>query len=263
MGDVDRSIVAPEEVFTSIERALCDEGTSFGNREARCTNSRFPGVTYSKGGEQEERDKATASLLATVPIALMIIYALLAIPLKSYMQPLVIMSVIPFGAVGAIVGHYIMGWNLIFFSLLGIIALSGVVVNASLVLVDYINRQRRKGVPVFEAVSLAGVERFRPILLTSITTFVGLIPLMTNKDPETFMFIPMAISLAFGVIFATVITMFLVPSLYLMLQDWLEFWGLDESHDHSQSPTRRMEGDAASAANGSVPTLTQAGGGGG
>ena len=167
------------------------------------------------------------------------------------------------GAVGAIVGHYIMGWNLIFFSLLGIIALSGVVVNASLVLVDYINRQRRKGVPVFEAVSLAGVERFRPILLTSITTFVGLIPLMTNKDPETFMFIPMAISLAFGVIFATVITMFLVPSLYLMLQDWLEFWGLDESHDHSQSPTRRMEGDAASAANGSVPTLTQAGGGGG
>ncbi|MBS04934.1 MAG: cobalt-zinc-cadmium resistance protein [Gammaproteobacteria bacterium] len=263
VGDVDRSIVAPEEVFTSIERALCDEGTSFGNREARCTNSRFPGVTYSKGGEQEERDKATASLIATVPIALMIIYALLAIPLKSYMQPLVIMSVIPFGAVGAIVGHYIMGWNLIFFSLLGIIALSGVVVNASLVLVDYINRQRRKGVPVFEAVSLAGVERFRPILLTSITTFVGLIPLMTNKDPETFMFIPMAISLAFGVIFATVITMFLVPSLYLMLQDWLEFWGLDESHDHSQSPTRRMEGDAASAANGSVPTLTQAGGGGG
>ena len=147
-------------------------------------------------GEQEERDKATASLIATVPIALMIIYALLAIPLKSYMQPLVIMSVIPFGAVGAIVGHYIMGWNLIFFSLLGIIALSGVVVNASLVLVDYINRQRRKGVPVFKAVSLAGVERFRPILLTSITTFVGLIPLMTNKDPETFMFIPMAISLA-------------------------------------------------------------------
>ena len=118
------------------------------------------------------------------------------------------MSVIPFGAVGAIVGHYVMGWNLIFFSLLGIIALSGVVVNASLVLVDFINRQRAAGTPLFEAVTQAGVARFRPIILTSVTTFVGLIPLMTNDDPETFMFIPMAISLAFGVLFATAITLF-------------------------------------------------------
>ena len=110
-------------------------------------------------------------------------------------------------AVGAIVGHYIMGWPLVFFSLLGIIALSGIVVNASLVLVDNINRQRKAGVPIFDAVSNAGAIRFRPIILTSATTFVGLIPLMTNKDPETFMFIPMAISLAFGVLFATVITL--------------------------------------------------------
>ncbi|MBT5054433.1 MAG: efflux RND transporter permease subunit, partial [Gammaproteobacteria bacterium] len=151
---------------------------------------------------------------------------LLAVPLKSYLQPLIIMSVIPFGAVGAIVGHYIMGWNLIFFSLLGIIALSGVVVNASLVLVDFINRQRAAGVPLFDAVTEAGVVRFRPIILTSVTTFVGLIPLMTNEDPETFMFIPMAISLAFGVLFATVITLFLVPSLYLMQNDYLDFIGL-------------------------------------
>ena len=136
------------------------------------------------------------------------------------MQPLVIMSVIPFGAVGAIVGHYIMGWPLVFFSLLGIIALSGIVVNASLVLVDNINRQRKAGVPIFDAVSNAGTIRFRPIILTSATTFVGLIPLMTNKDPETFMFIPMAISLAFGVLFATVITLLMVPSLYLMLDDF-------------------------------------------
>lgn len=245
VGDVNRGVVAPEEIFSSVERSICDQGTSFASRKTPCANSRFPGVTYSKGGEQEERDKATSSLVATVPIALMIIYALLAIPLKSYAQPLVIMSVIPFGAVGAIVGHYIMGWNLVFFSLLGIIALSGVVVNASLVLVDYINRQRRAGVPVFEAVSMAGVERFRPILLTSVTTFVGLMPLMTNSDPETFMFIPMAISLAFGVVFATVITMFLVPSLYLMLNDWLEFWGLHHTENHSESPTRMMTKSAA------------------
>jgi multidrug efflux pump subunit AcrB len=153
------------------------------------------------------------------------------------------MSVIPFGAVGAIIGHYIMGWNLIFFSLLGIIALSGVVVNASLVLVDFVNRQRLEGVPLFDAVTNAGVVRFRPIILTSVTTFVGLIPLMTDTDPETFMFIPMAISLAFGVLFSTAITLFLVPSLYLMQNDFLNFIGEEnskevepEKSEHAQSP---------------------------
>lgn len=230
-GDVNRSIVTPEEVMAAVEKAVCAKGTSFGSRENRCYNADYPGVAFKISGEQEERNKALGSMVSTVPLALMIIFALLAIPLKSYMQPLVIMSVIPFGAVGAIVGHYIMGWDLIFFSLLGIIALSGVVVNASLILVDYINRQRRQGVPLFDAVSTAGVVRFRPIILTSVTTFVGLVPLMTNNDPETFMFIPMAISLAFGVLFATAITLFLVPSLYMMLDDWLRFWGLDDDAD--------------------------------
>ena len=148
---------------------------------------------------------------------------------------MVIMSVIPFGAVGAIVGHYVMGWNLIFFSLLGIIALSGVVVNASLVLVDFINRQRAAGVDLFQAVTEAGVARFRPIILTSVTTFVGLIPLMSNDDPETFMFIPMAISLAFGVLFATIITLFLVPSLYLMLEDFLAVFHRQVEPDETAS----------------------------
>ena len=230
-GDVNRSIVTPEEIMAAVEKAVCAKGTSFGSRESRCYNADFPGVAFNISGEQQERNKALGSMIATVPLALMIIFALLAVPLRSYMQPLVIMSVIPFGAVGAIVGHYIMGWDLIFFSLLGIIALSGVVVNASLVLVDYINRQRREGVPLFEAVSTAGVVRFRPIILTSVTTFVGLVPLMTDNDPETFMFIPMAISLAFGVLFATVITLFLVPSLYLMLDDWLRFWGFNDNAD--------------------------------
>jgi multidrug efflux pump subunit AcrB len=230
-GDINRSVVTPEEVISSLQSEFCDQGTSFGDRLSRCSNPLFPGVRFSKGGEQQERDKAMGSMVRTVPIALMIIFALLAIPLKSYTQPLVIMSVIPFGAVGAIVGHYIMGMNLVFFSLLGIIALAGVVVNASLVLVDYINRQRRSGVPMFEAVTMAGVARFRPIVLTSVTTFVGLIPLMTDRDPETFMFIPMAISLAYGVLFATFITLFLVPSLYLMLEDVLKIMGLDKEID--------------------------------
>ena len=230
-GDVNRSIVTPEEIMAAVEKAVCAKGTSFSSRESRCYNADFPGVAFNISGEQQERNKALGSMIATVPLALMIIFALLAVPLRSYMQPLVIMSVIPFGAIGAIVGHYIMGWDLIFFSLLGIIALSGVVVNASLVLVDYINRQRREGIPLFEAVSTAGVVRFRPIILTSVTTFVGLVPLMTDNDPETFMFIPMAISLAFGVLFATVITLLLVPSLYLMLDDWLRFWGLNDNAD--------------------------------
>jgi len=261
VGDIDRNIVTPEEVMAGAEKIICEDGTRFGGGTA-CKNSAFPGVTFSLGGEQEERGKALTSLVATIPIALMIIFALLAIPLKSYMQPLVIMSVIPFGAVGAIVGHYVMGWNLIFFSLLGIIALSGVVVNASLVLVDYINRQRRQGVPVFEAVSNAGVVRFRPIILTSVTTFVGLLPLMFNSDPETFMFIPMAISLAFGVLFATAITLFLVPSLYLMLEDWLHFWGLDEEVDPAVIPHNHAhEGDQKGDQKGDgIPVLSPGGG---
>ena len=251
-GDVNRSVVTPEEVMAAVEKAICVPGTTFANREKRCHNPDFPGVTFMLSGEQEQRVKSLSSMVNTVPLAMMIIFALLAIPLKSYMQPLVIMSVIPFGAVGAIVGHFIMGWDLIFFSLLGIIALSGVVVNASLVLVDYINRQRRQGVELFEAVANAGTVRFRPIILTSVTTFVGLIPLMTDTDPETFMFIPMAISLAFGVLFATAITLFLVPSLYLMLEDWLRFWGLD----HTPDPALVIHNEAAETNPPIVPPTT-------
>ena len=223
-GDIDRSQITAEALLPALQQQICAKGTSFSNPNRPCKNPEFPGVSFALGGEQLERSKVTSSLGQNILLAMILIYALLAIPLKSYFQPLVIMSVIPFGAVGAIVGHYVMGWNLIFFSLLGIIALSGVVVNASLVLVDFINRQRAAGTPLFEAVTQAGVARFRPIILTSVTTFVGLIPLMTNDDPETFMFIPMAISLAFGVLFATAITLFLVPSLYLMLEDFLSLW---------------------------------------
>ena len=147
------------------------------------------------------------------------IYALLAVPLRSYVQPLVIMSVIPFGAVGAIFGHWVMGVQLTFFSALGMAALSGVVVNASLVLVDYVNRRRREGMSVDEALANSCGVRFRAIILTSVTTFVGLIPLMSNQTPNTLPFIPMAISLAYGVLFATFITLFYVPVLYRIVED--------------------------------------------
>jgi multidrug efflux pump subunit AcrB len=211
-GDVDREVVVPEKVLASVA------GTEFPRLQAS-----YPGISFAFAGEAEERAEAMTSLAGMTLLALLIIYALLAVPLRSYLQPFVIMSAIPFGVIGALLGHLIMGQALAFFSLLGIVALSGVVVNASLVLVDYVNQQRRAGVAVEEAVLRAGAVRFRPILLTSATTFIGLAPLMATADISTMMFVPLAISLAFGVLFATVITLLLVPALYLVLEDFLVF----------------------------------------
>ena len=207
-ADVDRKTMSPEEVNTSVQQTVLPK-----------LRDKYPSLTIGLSGEQEERSKAFTGLAQAAMLALIVIYTLLAIPLRSYLQPLVIMSVIPFGAVGAIVGHWLLDFQLIFFSALGIVALSGVVVNSSLVLVDYINRRRREGMPVEEAILSAGVVRFRPILLTSVTTFVGLIPMMANSTPATHFFVPMAISLAFGVLFATFITLILVPSLYRIVED--------------------------------------------
>ena len=172
--------------------------------------------------------------------ALLVIYALLAVPLRSYSQPLVIMAAIPFGAMGAVLGHFIMGWDLVFFSLLGIVALSGVVVNDCLLLVTFINRERDSGRPLGEAVRVAGMKRFRAITLTSATTFMGLVPLMFNASEATFFAVPIAISLAFGVLMATVITLFLVPCGYLILDD------LSRLAARASSPSREPEIASAS-----------------
>lgn len=209
-ADVDRNTVSPEEISAKIEDELIV-----------ALLKKYPSLTIELGGEQEERSAALTGLAAGSLLSLILIFMLLAIPLRSYLQPFVIMSVIPFGAVGAIFGHWIMGVQLMFFSALGIVALSGVVVNASLVLVDYINRQRREGVAMSEAVLNACVTRFRPIMLTSVTTFVGLIPLMLTSTPATAPFVPMAVSLAWGVLFATFITLLGVPCLYFILEDFL------------------------------------------
>jgi len=148
-----------------------------------------------------------------------LVFGLLAIPLKSYLQPLVVMSVIPFGAVGAMLGHFVLDADVVFFSLLGIVALAGVVVNASLVLVDKANRLRAEGMGVNEAIVEAACERFKPIVLTTGTTFLGLLPLMSSDEFATSMFVPMAISLGGGVLFSTLISLALVPSLYRLLED--------------------------------------------
>ena len=152
-------------------------------------------------------------------LVLFVIYALLAIPFKSYLQPLIVMVVVPFGVGGAILGHLLIMQSLSLLSMLGIIALSGVVVNDSLVLVDYINKRRSHGLPLTEAVREAGTVRFRPIMLTSLTTFMGLVPILLERSLQAQFLIPMATSLGFGVLFATFITLLLVPAVYIVLED--------------------------------------------
>jgi multidrug efflux pump subunit AcrB len=181
--------------------------------------ARYPTITYSLEGEQSEQRETLAGLARGFMFALLLIYVLLAIPFRSYAQPLIVMSAIPFGIVGAVWGHVLMGMQLTILSGFGIVALAGVVVNDSLVMVDFVNRERRTGKPLFEAIREAGVARFRPIILTSLTTFAGLTPLLLERSLQAQFLIPMAISLAFGVVFATFITLILVPSIYHILED--------------------------------------------
>ncbi|MBT7878140.1 MAG: efflux RND transporter permease subunit, partial [Gammaproteobacteria bacterium] len=141
------------------------------------------------------------------------------IPLKSYLQPLIIMGVIPFGMIGALIGHIIVGIPFSALSVYGIIALAGVVVNDSIILVDFVNKSVAHGMDILEAVIKAGTERFRAIMLTSLTTFFGLLPILTESSLAAQMVIPMAVSLGFGILFATVITLILIPCLYVMLND--------------------------------------------
>ena len=177
------------------------------------------GVRYSFEGSQADQAAVIGSLQVGFPLALFAIFALLAVPLGSYVQPLVIMSAIPLGFVGAVAGHLVMNEDVTMLSMMGVVALSGVVVNDSLVMVDFINRERRRGGGLLAAVQEAGAARLRPILLTSITTFAGLAPLLLEQGAQADFLKPMAISLAFGVLFATVVTLVLVPAAYLVLDD--------------------------------------------
>jgi multidrug efflux pump subunit AcrB len=181
--------------------------------------SGYPGLSYEMAGEARDQKESSQELKFGMYGLLLVIYILLAIPFKSYSQPLVVMMVIPFGMVGAVIGHWIMGMDLTLLSLMGVLALSGVVVNDSLVLVDYINKKRSEGAAVFDAVYAAGGRRFRPVLLTSLTTFAGLMPLLFEKSTQAQFLIPMAVSLGFGILFATIITLFLVPINYLIMED--------------------------------------------
>ena len=177
------------------------------------------GVRYALEGRQREQQETLEGLGSGYLLALVAIFSLLAIPLRSYLQPLIIMSAIPFGLVGAIWGHILMGMDLTILSGFGVVALAGVVVNDSLVLVDFINKRRSEGLGIVEATRQAGIVRFRPIVLTSLTTFGGLTPLLLEKSLQAQFLIPMAVSLAFGVVFSTFVILILVPAGYLILDD--------------------------------------------
>ncbi|GAA4358244.1 efflux RND transporter permease subunit [Kangiella marina] len=177
--------------------------------------SKYPGVAFSLEGEARDQEESNYNLLISLGFVLFAIYILLAIPFKSYVQPFVVMAVIPFGAAMATIGHWIMGMPLSIMSMMGMLALTGVVVNDSLVLVDYINQQRRKyGESLLDAVLHAGVRRLRPVMLTSLTTFAGLMPLIFEKSTQAQFLIPMGVSLGFGILLSTAVTLVLVPLMY-------------------------------------------------
>ena len=204
-AQVNEDIVASDEVISILESTILPR-----------IGLNYPGFNASFEGEQREQMDAISSLKIGFLIALFMIYALLAIPFKSYTQPLIIMAAIPFGIIGALVGHIVMGLAVGILSIFGIIGLAGVVVNDSLVLIDYVNKEREKGLDVKQAVINAGKVRFRPIMLTSVTTFVGVLPLILERSLQAQFLIPIAASLGFGILFATFIIMIIVPALVIM-----------------------------------------------
>lgn len=219
----DKSRINPQEVATAIQQDFIPD-----------LLNKYPSVDSRLEGASKEEGEAMVSLLQGFAFALFAIYALMAVPLKSYSQPFIIMIVIPFGIVGAIAGHLFLGHSVSVLSICGIIALTGVVVNDSLILVDFVNRARAEGHSLIDSVIQAGSQRFRAIVLTSLTTFMGLMPIVFERSLQAQIVIPMAISLAFGILFATVISLLLVPCLYLMLDDFKSLF-------KKKSPENKLE----------------------
>ncbi|OEU72547.1 MAG: acriflavin resistance protein [Desulfuromonadales bacterium C00003093] len=216
---VDGQQANAREIITDLKRNLLPQLTAD-----------YPGLTWDMEGEEKERSESLGSMLNGFKLAMVAIFTLLAIPFRSYSQPLLIVAAIPFGMIGAVLGHIIMGFNLSLLSLFGLVALSGVVINDSLLLIDKANRNRRAGIPLYEAIVSAATRRFRPIVLTSLTTFFGLIPMILETSVQAQFLVPMAISLGFGILFGTGIILLLIPALYLILEDVRRLFGLKEEH---------------------------------
>ncbi len=225
-ASVDTSVANAQEILIDMQKNLFPE-----------LLRDYPGLSFDLVGEEKERKESMESMKMGFTMALIGIFALLAVPFRSYSQPLLIMAAIPFGIVGAVIGHMIMGFSLSILSFFGIVALAGVVVNDSLLLIDRVNINRREGAELQTAVLDGAVRRFRPILLTSLTTFFGLSPMILESSVQAQFLIPMAISLGFGILFATGITLILIPSLYMILEDVRGLFGLGFSRVHGESQT--------------------------
>jgi len=215
--DGKRAITITAEVDE--DRANSAEITRKLTEQIEDIGERFPGATVTFEGRKKETAESIGSLKVGFPVALLLIYSLIAVLFRSYFQPLIVMAAIPYALVGAILGHLIMGYPFTILSMIGGVALAGIVVNDSLILVDFINRRRRRGMPVFEAVIAGGRARLRAILLTSITTIFGIGPLMLERSFQAQFLIPMAISIVFGLAFATILTLVLLPTIYLAFED--------------------------------------------
>ena len=207
-ADVDETVANANEVRVELESRFLPQ-----------LEQRYPGLRYTMEGEGKEQKESMGDVMTGFAIAMFGIYALLAIPFRSFSQPFVVMAAIPFGIVGAIAGHLLMGHNLSLLSMFGIVGLAGVVVNDSLVLVHATNSFREQGADPHDAITRAGALRFRAIILISLTTFAGLTPMILERSLQAQFLIPMALSLGFGVLFGTVITLLLVPCGYMILED--------------------------------------------
>ncbi|WP_036551264.1 efflux RND transporter permease subunit [Neptunomonas japonica] len=227
-ADLDKMVASPTEVLNSLDKQLLTQ-----------LQQDYPDLTVTFAGEAQEEAETTGSLKGAFLVALIAIYALLAIPLKSYIQPLMIMSAIPFGVIGALLGHWLHGIPLSLLSMFGILALSGVVVNDSLLLISRYNENRAAGKPARLAMIEAGCGRMRAIILTSITTYAGLVPLIWETAENAQFLIPAAVAMGYGILFATLITLLLIPALVLISDD------LNIRHWLAQRKARQLKADIA------------------
>jgi multidrug efflux pump subunit AcrB len=207
------------------KRAISRVVSAMETTELPRLRAEFPGLTWTFEGSNAEMRQSTRALWGGFVLAMAVVYALLAVAFRSYIQPLIVMMAIPFGIVGAVIGHILLGYDLSLISIMGVIALSGVVVNDALIMIDYANRKRGEH-SAFEAIHMAGLRRFRPITLTTLTTFGGLTPVILETSRQAHYLIPMAISLGFGIVFATAIILVLVPCLYMIFEDAREKAGV-------------------------------------
>ena len=217
-ADLDRDQLDQDVLIEDLEKFLDDYF------------AQYPELDYGFEGQAESEREANESFLVGFILVILAIYALLAIPFKSFSQPFIVMSIIPLAIVGSIIGHLIMNLAFSMLSVMGVLALTGIVVNDSLVLVDYINKQRARGEAILSAVLTAGEVRFRPVMLTSLTTFVGLLPLMATTDTQSQALVPMAVSLGFGILFATMITLIIIPVNYLVFHEIGLWWNKEDNN---------------------------------